>query len=199
MVRLIVVVIFVLLVLGATAIILLGPLSLAETRNMIVGRPTSPPKSVKTLKRTWRNGPATTPPEIEIVPCRTPFPAPVKPLMAATDGQGRQGIVRPARNSSEPAAVSRQAAIHHASAPTRLGAQPATAVAGAAEITMIDDSLSRPIRLDPEARARADLTCLHDNAKARQAFYDDLSRTVQQVRGGLPDLKEAVGCSAFPD
>ncbi len=44
---------------------------------------------------------------------------------------------------------------------------------------------------DPEAqRIQNELTRLHDDTEARRAFYDDLRRTVQQVRAGINNNTE---------
>jgi len=198
MVRLILVVVFVLLVLGATAIILLGPAAFAETRNVVVGRPAPAAKSARTLNRTWQNRPATTPPEVEIVPRRTAFPIPVKPLN--TSAAVRSGTPQ-IGNSTEHAGVSRRVTLHSPAGSGGFTARHALAAASGAEVTTIDDSLTRPARFDPVSRARADLACLHRDPKARQAFYDDLRRIADQVRAGdEPSGQNTLSaCSAFTE
>jgi hypothetical protein len=58
-----------------------------------------------------------------------------------------------------------------------------------------------PVRVDPEARARADLACLKEDPHARQAFYAALRRTAEQVRAGMPSTEPArqSTCSAVTE
>jgi len=51
-------------------------------------------------------------------------------------------------------------------------------------ITIIEEST---YSFDSEKRALGELNCLRTNADARQAFYADLTRTVQRVRAGEKD------------
>ncbi len=184
------------LILAAVAVILLGPVAFAKSRNVIVGRPTPPPKSARTLRRTWKSGPASTPPEEEIVSRRAPFPSPVRPLRASVE---ERSTIRPAKNLGERVEATPDPAVSDASArakhPTRRGL-PGAARSG---ITAVDASASQPTRPDPDARARADLACLRDDPKARQAFYDNLLRTADRVRAGEvePEPRGPSPCSAF--
>ena len=193
MLRLILVIAFVLAVLGATAIMLLGPRAFAETRNVIVPRPTPALKTSKTLKRTWQTGPATIPPEEEAVPRRGAFPSPVKlfaresqPAKAVhAEGKSRQSFL--ASGSATPKPVVR---VSVTTSPMPGG--PVTPRV----ITTVD--VARPISMDPDARARADLACLHEDPQARQAFYADLRHKAEQVRAGVPSAEPAAQypCSA---
>jgi len=183
-------------VLGATAVLLLGPQSFAETRNVIVPRPTPSLKSSKTLKRTWQTGPATISPEEELVPRRGTFPAPVRHFA----GQGRpERVARPEGKSKEPFLVRRSAT---AKTVAREGVITSSAARGPVTqpATTVVDAV-HPFRVDPEARARADLACLKEDPQARQAFYADLRRTADQVRAGVPSTEptKQSTCSAVTE
>ena len=196
MVRLILVILFVLAVLGATAVLLLGPRSFAETRNVIVPRTTPSLKTSKTLKRTWQTGPASIPPEEEIVSRRGAFPAPVK--LFAGESQPER-LARPAGKSRESLPVSGPA-VPKTVARDALTTSSVARGPAAPRVVTVDDVV-RPVRVDPEARARADLTCLHEDSQARQAFYADLRRTAEQVRTGVSPTNPATKstCSAVTE
>lgn len=73
-----------------------------------------------------------------------------------------------------------------------LAATPAVAFGPGLNANVQDDSP------DPETlRIREDLQRLRDNTEARRAFYDELHRTVERVRAGVPD-EEAPEQSPVP-
>jgi hypothetical protein len=151
MVRLILVILFVLAVLGATAVLLLGPQSFAETRNVIVPRPRPSLKTSKTLKRTWQSGPATISPEEERVPRRRAFPAPVK--LFAGEGQPER-VARPQEKSREPLLVIGSATPKAVAREGVITSSVARGTVSPPVVTVVD--VVRRVRLDPEASARAD-------------------------------------------
>ena len=168
------------LILAAVEIALLGPVAFAQSRNVVVGRPAPPPKSAKTVKRTWQSGPATTPPEIEIVPRRAAFPRPVN---SGSGPEGRSKVQPPAA-SVGPAEASRQSVVRNPSSQIGLVTRYGRTNSKHRAIATVEDSLTKPTRPDPVASARSDLTGLRDDPKARQAFYDELRRTADRVRAG---------------
>ena len=175
---------FAALILAAVAAALLGSMAFAQSRNVVVGRPVPPSKSGKTLQRTWQNGPATTPPEVEMVPRRAAFPPVVH---SSITGSVEQGRALPPARSAEAAEPGRQYAARGTPSPIR-SVTPYGRASAKRVVATVGDSRTKPTPPDPVARARADLTCLRDDPKARQAFYDELRRTAERVHAGEPDL-----------
>jgi hypothetical protein len=125
-------------------------------------------------KPTWPSGPASTPPQTEVVrpPSQAPPPAKSPLLGAQVDGKNpavtKPRAVTPAGSGF---ATRRTPAAAHELTPTP-NANPY-------------NDANPP---DPEAqRIRDELSRLRDDAGARGAFYDELRRTVEQVRAGLRD------------
>lgn len=135
--------------------------------------PSSPSTHARTLKRTWRTGPATTPPDTEVVP---PHPSSVPPairgLTFRVAGEKKSGGTPEGKPPADSTLTAK-----------RTSAPPAKPVA----TTSVKSDLDY---VGPEKRARDEMNCLSTNPKARQAFYDDLRRTVEQVRAGNKDVAE---------
>ena len=55
------------------------------------------------------------------------------------------------------------------------------------EVAALGESHSNSGYVDPEKRALDELNCLLTHPEARQAFYEGLRRTVEQVRVGEKD------------
>jgi len=136
-------------------------------------------------KPTWHSGPASTPPQTEVVlpPSEAP-PAPKSPLLGSQVEGKKPAVTKPWAVTPAGAgfATRRTPASAHELTPTP-NANP------------YDDS-NPP---DPEAqRIQDDLSRLRDDAGARRAFYDELRRTVEQVRTGLRDEDSKTPPSSRP-
>jgi len=126
------------------------------------------------MKRTWRTGPASMPLETEVVP---PRPSPVPPAVRAQtlSVQGEQK----AKMGEEPA--------RRPSTGSTLAAMRTTAVPSKPVVTTNNESRHDSGYVSPERRALDELNHLRANPGARQAFYDDLRHTVEQIRAGGKD------------
>jgi len=137
-------------------------------------RPISPPGRAESAKPTWHSGPASTPPQTEIVLPPSEAPPPAKaPLLGSQAAGKKPTLTKPwvATPAGSSFATTRTPASVHAVSPTP-------------NANLNDDS--KPP--DPEAqRIQDELSRLRDNVGARRAFYDELRRTVEAVRAGLPD------------
>jgi len=146
--------------------------------------PVKPPAPVRIVKRRWQTGPASMPLETEVVPSR-PSPAPPKirtqtpkartdtvaPALSAANvpGSGIEPKGRADINSSRTLYAGANLPMAH---PVAASAQP--------HITIEDES--HPAHADPERQALSDLARIRANTQVRQAFYEDLRRTVEEVR-----------------
>ena len=133
----------------------------------------------RTIKRTWRTGPASMPLETEVVPPHpSSVPPPAKALTLSVPGE-RKGGVEPGGRPS---------------AGSTLGATPTSAAPFESDVSTNDESHNNSVYVDPEKRALSELSSLRANPGARQAFYEDLRRTVERVRAGekdqIPDEKK---------
>ncbi len=125
-------------------------------------------------KPTWPSGPASTPPQTEVVRPPVEAPPPAKSPLLGAQVEGKKPAV------TKPRAVT-PAGSGFATRRTPAAAHEFTPAANA---NLYDDS-NPP---DPEAqRIRDELSRLRDDASARSAFYNELRRTVEQVRAGLRD------------
>ena len=157
---------------AGSALCLLGTMALAGmSRKATVARPVNPPVHARAIKRTWPNRPATMPLEVEAVPPHSSFPPSVKSQAISSE-------------AARKAAAGLQAGVPARTAPP-LAANPSLAVQpGSAAVSSARAAMSYT---DPEARARDELRCLHNDASSRQAFYNDLRRNVERVRRGEED------------
>ncbi len=135
--------------------------------------PSSPSHHPRTRKPTWHNGPASIIPETEVVPPRgSSVPPPVRAVALGAQGEGNGAL----EGKSLPAGA---ANLNPGSTPR-------------------DERSSHSAYVDPEERTRGELNCLRAHTDARQAFYADLSRTVDRVRAGQTDEgteeKKSVPC-----
>ena len=159
---------------GAGLCLLSAATSLAEPQQ---GSDPPPPKltrRARSTKPTWHSGPATTPPQTEVVPPPPEAPPPAKsPLLQGQAEGKKQAITKP--SDVTPAASGFLPG--HPSAPSNETASTAKAA--------VHDDPNAP---SPEAqRIRVELNRLRDDAGARRAFYDELRRTVDQVRVSKQD------------
>jgi hypothetical protein len=112
------------------------------------------------------------PPETEVVPPHpSSVPPPVRAVTLNVQGgqKGMMGVAPGSRPSADSTLAARSAAPFKSAVAT------------------IDETHSYPSYVDPEKRARGELNCLRDDPGARQAFYEDLRRTVERVRAGEKD------------
>ena len=134
-----------------------------------------PPKLSRrpdSTKPAWPSGPASTPPQTEVVLPPSQAPPPAKSPLLGAQVEGKKPAV------TKPRAVT-PAASGFATRRTPAAAHELTPTPNA---NPYDDSNPR----DPEAqRIQDELSRLRDDAGARSAFYDELRRTVEQVRAGL--------------
>ena len=135
-------------------------------------RPSAHSRRPKATKPTWHSGPASSPLETEFVP---PAPPPAPPVTSP--------ILDSYAERKESAAANPQAAPPARSVRATKGT-PAAAVEQASTANADQPDYSNSP--DPEAqRIQDELQRLHNDSEARQAFYDDLRRTVQQVRAAV--------------
>ena len=161
--------------LAAAGLYLLGaatPLALAQERSL-ARRPTLS-KRARSTKPTWHSGPATTPPQTEVVPPPPEAPPPAKSFIPGAQAGGKVPDV------TKPGAVTPTGSGFLTTNPPATAREPAPSPNAA----LRDDSNSP----DPEPqRIRNELDHLRNDAGARRAFYDELRRTVVQVRSGQRD------------
>src|SRR5208337_2887308 len=136
--------------------------------------PPSLSRRADSTKPTWHSGPASTPPQTELVLPPSKAPPPAKSPLLGAQVEGKKPTV------TKPRAVT-PAGSGFATRRTPAAAHALTSVPNA---NPYDDS--NPA--DPEAqRIQDELSRLRDDAGARSAFYDELRRTVEQVRAGQRD------------
>ena len=114
------------------------------------------------LKRTWHSGPASTPPQTEIVPSPPPLPSPAQPSDLGSEDEQSAPAPEPQGEAAAPVSEPSSA----------VAAEPAG-----------DATPAVPERV----RVRDELKRLRTDADARRAFYDDLRGTVERVRSGTHD------------
>jgi hypothetical protein len=122
------------------------------------------------LKRTWTSGPATLPPETEMVPSRPPASP---PRAVATLGPSTQKTNLAARKS--------QLATSQL-----VKSVPAPAEGQGSKSTSDQPEAARSAGSEA-GRVQAEFTRLRDDAAARRAFYDDLLGTVERERSRLQE------------
>ncbi len=146
---------------------------LAAQQKAKFSRPSPLSSSARPVKPTWHSGPATTPPETEVVhPHRgAPPQANSTVLEAKFDGK-KPGVIKSTGSDTATAAAKqgsrRLSASAHKSAPTTIASQ----------------EVSSSVTESPSQRAQDDLSRLRNDPAARRAFYDELQHTVEQVRSG---------------
>ena len=118
------------------------------------------------LKRTWTTGPATMPPDTEVLPPR-PSAAPPALRAVSLSVQGERSAARPAEGT-------------HAANSRLAGKSSSPLAPAAAPPTRTNSGES-----DRVTRVKNQLNCLRDNLDARQAYYNELLRTVEQIRAGV--------------
>ena len=136
--------------------------------------PPSLSRRTDSTKPTWHSGPASTLPQTEVLLPPSQTPPPAKSPLLGSQVEGKK------RTVTEPWAVT------PAGSGFAAGRTPAAAHALAPAANANPHDNSNPP--DPEAqRIQDELSRLRDDAGARQAFYDELRRTVEQVRTGQRD------------
>jgi hypothetical protein len=135
-------------------------------------RPSAHSRRPKATKPTLHSGPASPPLETEFVP---PAPPPAPPATSRIlESYAERKKLVPANPQATPSSRSVRATKD----------TPAAAVEQASTANADQPDYSKSP--DPEAqRIQDELQRLHDDSEARQAFYDDLRRTVQQVRAAV--------------
>jgi hypothetical protein len=114
-----------------------------------------------TLKRTWHSGPASTPPETEIIPSPPPLPSPAEsPDLGSEEEHNVPAAADPQRGT------------------------PAASGLEAPSATVPNQPDDTPAAVPERVRVRDELKRLRTDADARRAFYDDLRGTVERVRTG---------------
>jgi len=156
---------------GAGLCLVSAATPLAELRE---GSQVPPPKLTRrsgSTKHAWHSGPPTTPPQTEFVAPPPEAPPPAKSLLLRGQAEPEKPV------GTKPLDVTPAASGLH---PRRSSAS-ANEPACASNAVLRDD----PNAPDPEARRiRVELNRLRDDAGARRSFYDELRRTVEQVRAG---------------
>ena len=131
-----------------------------------------PAKHAKAMKRTWHTGPASTPPETEIIPSSPPAAPP-----------------RIAVLFDSPAKPKESGAVNPHAGPHALSVRSSTATPAASVEQVPEANTDQPYASnspDPEAqRIQDEFVRLRQDAAARRAFYDDLLGTVERVRAGM--------------
>jgi hypothetical protein len=132
-------------------------------------RPSPPSQRLKAMKYTWHSGPASSPLETELVPPSPPAAPPVTSLVLKSHAERKMSATASPAGALPAVPVRATKGI------------PAAALAQASPTSA--DQHGAPDSPAPEAqRVQDELKHLHYNSKAREAFYDDLRRTVQEVR-----------------
>ncbi len=143
----------------------------APTRPLVHSS-TSSGHASTTRKHTWHNGPASMPPETEILGPHPPsVPPRVRDLPLSSQGEPKGG----AEPQGKPSTASTLAATRTSGAPLKQ------------EITPNNKPHRDVGCADPQKSALSEMDCLRTHPASRQAFYDDLRRTMQQVRAGETD------------
>jgi len=122
-------------------------------------------------KPTWHSGPATTPPETEVVLPPADVPPPAKSQILGGQGEGKKpASEKPAgATSTDPGSLTRPSL-------------PSARVPAIAPNAVLRGDSNAPIA--ETQRIRVELEHVRDDAGARRAFYEELRRTVEQVRAG---------------
>lgn len=159
---------FILLILAGAELCFLGMGASSATQlGQVPGHSAQHSSHAKTRKPAWHNGPASTPPETEVVG-RLPPAVPPRVGVLPLDAQGLRN------GGAESGAVI-------LAGPTRAATR-ASAPLLYPQVADQSGSRSVPSCVDGDEGARGELQCLHTHPDARQAFYDDLRRTVERVR-----------------
>ena len=137
--------------------------------------PQAPPPKLSrrpgAIKRTWHSGPATTPPQTEVVLPPRDVPPPAKSQILGGQAEG------------EKAACEKPAGATSADSGLRPSSPSARVPAIAPNAVLRDDS---DAAIPETQRIRVELERLRNDVGARRAFYDELRRTVEQARAGQP-------------
>ena len=160
---------------AAAGLCLLGATTLVAKPQQ--GSVLPPPKLSRrpvSTKHAWHSGPATTPPQTEVVP--PPPDAPPRAKPPRLKGQAEERKPADTKLPDETPAASDLLSKH-------------SSASAAQEVSRADAALhNNPDAPGPEAqRIRVELNRLRNDAGARCAFYDELRRTVERVRAGQQD------------
>ena len=138
------------------------------------GRTSASLKNTKPKRARWHNGPASMPPDTEVVPPHgSSSPPPVRAVTQSVQDE-RLGVGK-------------------ASGPSFAG----KGTSAALPKTPATGSDLSTHSFDPETRVQNELNCLRADSDAREAYYEDLRRTVEEVRTGdkaAPEEKKPVPC-----
>jgi hypothetical protein len=160
------------LALAGAGLYLLGPATaFAAPQEGSHARPPTLSRRAGSAKSTWHSGPASTPPQTEVVLPPREAPPPAKSLLLTGQAEGKKSAV------SKPSVVTPAGSGFLTRQPSAAAPVPAPT-----SNTVLRDDSNAP---DPEAqRIRDELNRLRNDAGARRAFYEELRRTVEQVRAG---------------
>ena len=138
--------------------------------------PQAPPPKLSrrpgAIKPTWHSGPATTPPQTEVVLPPRDVPPPAKSQILGGQAEGKK------------AATEKPAGATSADPGWRRFSPSDRVPASAPNAVLRDDS---DAAIPETQRIRVELERLRDDAGARRAFYDELRLTLEQVRTGQED------------
>ena len=126
------------------------------------------------IKPTWHSGPATTPPQTEVVLAPRDVPPPAKSQILG-------GKAEEKKSAGENPAGATSADSGSLTRPS----SPSARVPASAPKGVLRDDPNAPIA--ETQHIRVELGRLRDDAGARRAFYDELRRTVEKVRAGQRD------------
>jgi len=126
------------------------------------------------IKRTWHSGPATTPPQTEVVLPPRDVPPPAKSQILGVQAEEKKPV------GEKPAGAT---SVDSGSL-TRPSSPSASVPVSAPSAVLGDDSNAA---IAETQHIRVELERLRDDAGARHAFYDELRRTVEKVRAGQRD------------
>jgi hypothetical protein len=163
------------LVFTAAGLYLLGPAApFAAPQEKSEARLPTLSKRARAIKPTWHSGPATTPPQTEIVPLPREAPPPAKSLLLGVPAEGKKPDI------AKPGAGTLADSGSNTVQPVATFQEPAPTLNATQR-----DSSGAPLP-EPQ-RIRNELDHLRNDTGARHAFYDELRRTVEQVRSGRRD------------
>jgi hypothetical protein len=160
--------VFALLMLIGVALCIVDILQIpASAQTTSQHNPSASVSHTRAIKRTWQTGPASMPLQTEVVP---PHPASIPPIIrgqAPATPEGKRAAGLAGNLSGSALAATRTPAGRRYN-----------------EVTQGKQARPSAPYVDPDKKALEDLRQLREDTDARRAFYENLRRTVQQVRSG---------------
>lgn len=142
--------------------------STSQTR--VTLHPSPPSTHLKTRKPTWHNGPASMPPDTEVLGPHPPSAPPSVRAQILNEQRVREG----GKEGKIPAGPALAATRTPAATPKP-------------KVTANNEQNGDAACGSPDKTAFTEMNCLRTHPDARQAFYDELRRTVEEVRAGEKD------------